>query len=111
MGFKQKDIVLFPFPFSNLEQEKVRPAIIISNNKFNNNSLDRIMVPLTSVLKKKPYSASVLQEDLISGRLVTKSIIRADKIFSLEKDLIKVRIGVISNKKFKEIIEKIKRMF
>lgn len=111
MIFEQKDIVLLPFPFSNLEEEKVRPAIIISNNRFNDDSPDCLMIPLTSVLKKRPFSILLSQDDLVCGKLIAESMIRADKIFSLEKSMVKMKIGIVDDKKFKEIIEKVMKLF
>ena len=107
MEVRQKEIVLLPFPFSDLERNKVRPAIVVSSNNLNSKSLDCIMVPLTSVIKEEPYSVLISQEDLISGRLMVPSRIRADKIFSVEKSLIIMRIGKINDKTFKIIKEEI----
>ena len=38
MNIRQKEIVLLPYPFSDLEGKKVRPAVILSNDKFNEKS-------------------------------------------------------------------------
>jgi len=35
MIINQKEIVLLPFPFSDLEGTRVRPALVISNNELN----------------------------------------------------------------------------
>lgn len=34
MNVHQKEIVLLPYPFSDLEGKKVRPAVIVSNDKL-----------------------------------------------------------------------------
>lgn len=104
---RQGDLVLLSYPFSNLEERKVRPALIVSNNLFNNKSDDCILVPLTSVIKSEPYSVVINQEDLEAGRLLKISRIRVDKIFSVEKKLIRLRIGRLN----KEIFEKVKQEF
>ena len=38
MHINQKELVLLPYPFSDLEGTKVRPAIVVSNNSFNKKS-------------------------------------------------------------------------
>lgn len=104
---RQGDLVLLSIPFSNLEERKVRPALIISNNVFNKKSDDCIMVPLTGVIKNEPYSVVINQENLDNGRLIKTSRIRVDKIFSVEKNLIRLRIGRLNQETF----EKVKQEF
>lgn len=111
MEAKQKEIVLLPYPFSNLEGTKVRPTVIISNDSFNKRSADCIMVPLTTVIKNEPYSVIINQEDLTSGKLLKTSRIRIDKIFAVEKRIIIMSIGMISNSTFEKIKQEILKMF
>jgi len=106
-NIRQGDLVLLFCPFSNLEERKVRPALIISNNFFNKKSDDCIMVPLTGVIKNEPYSLIINQENLEDGKLLKISRIRIDKIFSVEKKLIRLRIGRLN----KETFEKVKKEF
>ena len=113
MGFlskikiNQKDLVLLSYPFSNLEDRKVRPALVISNDLFNRKSQDCILVPLTSVIKNEPYSIIINQENLRDGKLIKTSRIKVDKIFSIQKDLIKMKIGGLDEETF----GKVKREF
>lgn len=111
MNVHQKEIVLLPYPFSDLEGKKVRPAVIVSNDKLNENSDDCIVVPLTSVLKEEPYSIRINQEDLVSGKLIKPSRVRTDKLFTVEKRLTIMKIGVISNPAFENIKSKIFKLF
>lgn len=110
MRLRQKEIVLLPYPFSDLEGRKVRPALIVSNEKFNKKSDDCVMVPLTSVLKKENYSV-VDNEDMVSGRLIKKSRVRVDKIFCVKKSLVSMKIGMLDDKIFKKVKAKIMRVF
>ena len=103
MNFQQKELVLLPYPFSDQEGTKVRPAIIISNNNFNKKSEDCIMLPLTSVIKEVPYSVLITQEDLSTGTLLKPSRIRIDKVFTIRKDLVRMKIGMINNRAFEKI--------
>lgn len=103
MNVNQKEIVLLPYPFSNLEGSKVRPAIVVSNDIFNKKSADCIMIPLTTVIKEEPYSIILNQEDLSSGKLLKTSRARTDKIFAVEKNLVIMKIGVINDKIFEKI--------
>lgn len=107
MNVFQKEIVLIPYPFSNLEDKKVRPALIVSNNIFNKKSEDCILVPLTSVIRNEPYSIIINQENLSSGKLIRRSRIKVDKIFSIEKEKIVFKIGILND----QIFNKVKKEF
>ena len=111
MNINQKELVLLPFPFSDLESKKVRPALIISNNNFNKKSDDCLMVPLTSIIKDEPYSIIISQENLSSGKLIKTSRIRIDKIFSIEKNLIIAKIGILNDNIFEKIKSEILKIF
>ena len=109
MGFlskikiNQKDLVLLSYPFSSMENMKIRPALVISNNLFNKKSQDCILVPLTSVIKNELYSIIITQENLKEGKLIKTSRIKVDKIFSLQKDLIRMKIGVLDEETFDKV--------
>lgn len=111
MEAKQRELVLLPYPFSDLEGTKVRPAIIMSNDSFNSRGNDCIMVPLTTVIKDEPYSVIIDQQNMSSGDLIKPSRVRADKIFAVEKDLITMKIGFINEKTFEKIKQEIHKMF
>jgi mRNA interferase MazF len=111
MMISQKEMVLLPFPFSDLEGTRVRPALVVSNNELNKKSKDCIMVPLTTVIKNEPYSVVINQEDLSSGKLLKSSRIRTDKIFSVKKDLVTMKIGVIHDNILEKVKKEIQNMF
>ena len=111
MNISQKDLVLIPYPFSNLSERKVRPAIIVSNNNFNKICSDCVAIPLTSVIKDEPFSILINQSDLSQGKLIKSSRIRIDKIFSVEKKLIQMKIGSVSDNFFDKIKSEITEVF
>lgn len=55
--FNQRDIVLIPFPYSDLTLSEKRPALIISNEKMNKMQ-DRICCLITT----KPHKDDLLIE-------------------------------------------------
>ena len=111
MEVQQKEMVLLPYPFSNLEKTKVRPAVIVSNNSFNKKSDDCVMAPLTTIIKKEPYSVVIHQENLSSGRLLKSSRIRADKIFCVAKNLVTMKIGKLRDDSFDRVKKEILKIF
>ena len=107
MRIYQKELILISYPFSDLQNKKVRPALVLSNDLFNKKSDDCILVPLTSVIKDEPYSILINQDSLDEGKLIKISRIRVDKIFSIDKNLIQMKIGRINKSAF----EKVKKEF
>ena len=110
-GTRQGTLVLLPFPFSDLSGRKFRPALVVSKDVYNRRSDDAIMVPLTSVLKEAPFSIAVTTADLSEGTLLKSSVIKADKLFAIEQQLIQTEIGVISQGKLEEVKSSVFRLF
>ncbi|MBU0459284.1 MAG: type II toxin-antitoxin system PemK/MazF family toxin [Candidatus Woesearchaeota archaeon] len=106
----QRDIVLLPYPFSDLTGTKVRPALVVSNNALNRKSDDCILVPLTTIIKEEPYSINISQGDLSSGELIKPSRIRVDKIFSVQKSLIIKKICSLDEETFARVKKEIMGM-
>jgi|SRR3972149_3350144 len=100
---KQGEVILTPFPFSNLEKEKLRPSIIISNDNYNKKFEDILVVPMTSNLNVREYTISLTNKDLEKGKLLKDSLIKVDRIFSINKNLVRLKIGRINQAKLKEI--------
>ena len=111
MIFQQKELVLLPYPFSNQKGSKVRPAIIVSNDNFNKRCEDCVMVPLTTVIKAEPFSLIINQDSLESGKLLKQSRIRIDKIFTIKKSLVIMKIGKINDKTIEKIKFEISKVF
>lgn len=101
----QRDIVLLTFPFSDLESSKVRPAIVLSNNKYNRRSQDFVAVPLTSNLKLRDYAMLITNNELESGKLIVDSKVKVDRVFSVSQRLVRMRIGIIKAEIHEKIID------
>jgi len=62
--YRQRDLVLVPFPFSDLSGQKVRPVLILSNDAYNQQSADVVVCGLTTNLRPAPYSVIVNVTDV-----------------------------------------------
>jgi len=103
MVFKQGEIVIVPFPFSDLSTIKQRPVLILSKNLDNEKSEDIITCGITSYLKDSSYSVEIENKDLIEGEIPVKSRIKIDKLFTLDKNIIKKKIGRINETAFNKV--------
>ncbi len=103
--YKQRDIVLVPFPFSDLSGRKVRPVLILSNDVYNQRSADVIVCGLTTNLKPTPYPIIIDITDVEQvGTLRHKSKIKVDAIASLEQSILIKRIARLKPSVFKRVI-------
>ena len=101
--FVKGEVVVLEFPFSNLIKSKRRPSLIIKIPKGD----DMIVCQITGKSYEKSVEIPIRKEDFHKGSLKVESYMRLDKIFSLEKSLIKYKIGILKQEKFNEIIDKI----
>ena len=97
------DIVILEFPFSNLKQVKRRPSLVIKIPKGD----DIIVCQITGKSYEKSVEIPIKIGDFDKGNLKVESYMRLDKIFSIEKSLIKYKIGSLKKEKINEIVEKI----
>ena len=95
--FKQGDILIVPFPFSNLKGLRQRPVLVISHNEYNNTCEDIITCGITSNLKDTKCSILLENNDLLEGKIPVKSRIKIDKLFTLEKNIVKKKIAGLNN--------------
>lgn len=91
------------FPFSDLQSSKVRPALVLSNDKYNNKFEDLIAVPLTTNIKLREHSILITNKNMEKGRLIVDSNVKIDRIFSVSKKLVKMNIGKINNDTYDNI--------
>ncbi|MDQ2719675.1 MAG: type II toxin-antitoxin system PemK/MazF family toxin [Bacteroidota bacterium] len=102
--YKQREIVLVPFPYSDLSSSKRRPVLIISNNNYNKNYADILVAVVTSNLFKDNYSVELHNDDLELGMLPEPSIIKCHKLFSIDQSQVLKRFSIVKEKKFDEVI-------
>jgi mRNA interferase MazF len=101
--FIKREVVVIPFPFSDLSQSKRRPALVISNLQGS----DLILCQITSQKKKDIYAISLNDTDFQTGKLNKNSYIRPNRIFTAEQNIILYKIGQIKQEKYNEVINKI----
>ena len=111
MKARQREIYLLPFPFSDFSSQKIRPAVVLSHNKFNNSSKDVIVCGITSQIKQSPYSLTITTQSLQEGELFVTSQIKPDSILKISKNLLFKRIGKVNQETFMKTIERVQSLF
>jgi mRNA interferase MazF len=93
---EQGDIVLVPVPFTDLTSHKRRPVIVISNDDYNRNRPDVIVVAMTSNPAPAPFSFQISSAELVEGALNHPGTVRVDKIYSLADSIVIKKFGKVS---------------
>jgi mRNA interferase MazF len=111
--YKHGDVVLIPFPFTNLSTTKQRPALVISSNWYNQTSGDVILVAITSHipprLTEDEYLLSPAEQK--EAGLPKTSLIKTGKIITLDQRLIRKSLGNLSAKSMSQITKYLKKVF
>ncbi|MBV4436330.1 type II toxin-antitoxin system PemK/MazF family toxin [Clostridium tyrobutyricum] len=101
------DVVVVPFPFSDLSQSKKRPALVLADLK----GYDLILSQITSQNVSDSYSIKLKNSDFEEGALIKNSNIRPNKIFTADRDIVLYKIGHLSEEKIKEVTDRVIRIF
>ncbi|WP_226376876.1 type II toxin-antitoxin system PemK/MazF family toxin [Oceanobacillus halotolerans] len=96
MMYKQGDIVLLPVPFSDLTNRKQHPVLVISSDSYNEVTNNIVVVAVTSRLRDLDYSVVIESKDLKDGELKVTSVIRADNVYTLSKDIVRKKFGEVN---------------
>jgi mRNA interferase MazF len=97
------DIVLLRFPFTDLSAAKLRPVLVLTQP---NSQGDFVAVQVTSQLHHS-VQAELTNSDFELGGLPKPSIVRPDKIFTLNQDLVARRVGKMKDAAFDRILHAI----
>ena len=101
------DIVLVPFPFTDLSSTKLRPALVISKNTIHTLHDDFTLMFISSVLPLTKDSCEYVldskHEDFNETGLKVPSVFKGNKIVTLHRALLKRRLGKLSPKLKEEI--------
>jgi len=103
MMYEQGEILIVPFPFSDLSSIKQRPVLVLSKDIDNTSSNDVITCGITSFLKDTKYSILIDDNNLEKGQIPVKSRIKIDKLFTLDKNIIKKKLAKLNKKTFEKV--------
>ena len=101
--FVKGDVVVVPFPFSDLTQAKRRPALVVVDLEGD----DIILCQITSQLNKDNYSITVNENDFKEGNLKQISNIRPNRIFTADTSIILYKVGTLKRRMIDRVIDKI----
>ena len=98
--FVKGDVVVTPFPYSDLSDSKKRPALVVAALKGD----DVILCQITTRAVGDDYSISIDDKDFASGGLKKPSNVRPNRLFTADSNLILYRAGGLSSQKFESVM-------
>ncbi len=101
--FVKGDIVVIPFPFSDLSGSKKRPALVLSDLEGD----DILLCQITSQQTKDSFAVSITNKDMATGFLPSASYIRPLRIFTADKNIILPKAAMVKDSVIIEVTNKI----
>src|SRR3989338_2346991 len=92
------DIILVPFPFTDLSGDKLRPALVLASVEN-----DVVVVFMTSQRGGKNSMFEVLIQADSQNHLKIDSFVKCSKIATLDRKIIIGKLGTIKNSQIKEV--------
>lgn len=99
--FVKGDVVVLPFPFSDLTNAKRRPALVLSVLKGD----DIILCQITSRQVTDSYAIPLSNSEFETGSLKQESNIRPNRIFTADRHIILYRAGQLRPEKTEGVIQ------
>jgi mRNA interferase MazF len=112
-GYKRGEVVLVPFPFTDLSSVKQRPALVVSADKFNATRSDVVVIAITSQvpLKLAEDELAVPATELAAWGLPKPSILKLTKLFSIHQGLIRKSLGRASDSSLGAVLRQLQKQF
>lgn len=109
--FEAGEIVLVPFPFTDLSARKTRPALVMTTRRYNDDRKDVVLCGITSNLANAARSVLLAQEDLESGVLPKPSRVKVDKIVTLQQSIVRKRLGRVKSSAMAQVMKEFETLF
>lgn len=101
------DVVVLPFPQTNLQAGKRRPALVLIDLPGD----DLVLCQITSQVRSDGFSIPLTQADFQRGRLALDSYIRPQRLFTAEKGVVLYTVGQVAGPKLQEVKSKLRQLF
>jgi mRNA interferase MazF len=101
MSSRPGDVVLIPFPYSDLESSKKRPVLVLTAPDRNG---DFIALAITSA-QVHDHAVEIGAASLTVGTLPRRGWVRLDKIFTLSADGILKTFGAVTASSLRDVLD------
>lgn len=97
------DIIVIPFPYTDLSQFKKRPALILKDL----GNEDYLLAMITSKAYNSSYSLFINVDDFIFGSLPVESYVRCNRLFEVNSIIILKKAATLTSIFTRQVIDKL----
>lgn len=108
MSMTQFDIVLVPFPFTDLRSTKKRPALIIQSFQVKGMPQLYLIAMMTSLMSSNSLPGDIEVKNYSEAGLPKPTLIRLSKLVTVESSLIIKKIGALPDGDQKRVKKELK---
>ena len=102
------DVVVLPFPQTDLRVGKRRPALVVADLAGD----DLVLCQITSQTRRRDdYSVPLMSDDFEHGGLNLDSFVRTNRLFTVDRSVIIYVAAKISDSKLEEVRSTIRELF
>lgn len=101
------DLVVARIPYSNLEDDKIRPAVVVAVP----DGINAVLAVVTSKYKHDPWRVQISNSDILYGRLdMSPSWVWTSQLFTAARTVIGEKIGRLKRCRMDEIRSRIVKL-
>ena len=101
--FASHQVILIPFPFSDLSARKLRPALVLADAGRG----DWVLCQITSNPYADTAAVELTESDFAEGSLQRLSDARPGKLFTAHETLFRGAVGTLTHDKQTEVVNRI----
>jgi mRNA interferase MazF len=102
MVFRRGDVVLIPFPYTDLSASKTRPAVVVSSDIYHEARSEFLLAYVSSQISQANPTIDYVLADWAAAGLLKSSFVRP-KVAAVEPALIVHRVGALSTRDLLEV--------
>ena len=102
-GFVKGDVVVLPFPFSDLSETKRRPALVVAAAGGD----ELLLCQITSQAARDQHAVTLDTADFQTGSLKKKSNVRPNRVFTADAGIVLYVAGHVSPEKTSVVVEEL----
>lgn len=95
MAFQRGDVVLIPFPYTDLSATKTRPAVVVSSDVYHRTRPEILLAYVSSQISQANPEIDYVLGDWSAAGLLKPSFVRP-KVAAVEPTLVVFRVGALA---------------